>query len=1429
MKHLILDIQTQFIHIIAYNNTSSKKIELPHGFDGRQSLFDDKTLNGKLLRKAQNNLSERDKTIVFIDAQCGLPAYWLTRLITTLAASETAVVCSALSTYIFQLSPLAINTRFEGSPEQLDQLIYHLQPAHTWFETEQINQACFAVNRQAFAGAFARLLEMPSVLPAIACNHLLVQQVNPDTILEASNLPEIGDQNPLAAHPLAALQYQLASQAAAPPMLPGWLQLDDKPVVLHTCTDWGGGMDKWVNDFCDVEDQYHHLILLSQGEFFRQRYGEQFSLRLGGTQGLEIAHFDLSIPIASTTIKHSEYQRLLDDIIRRYGVQGVFVSTLIGHSMDCLRTGLPTIRIFHDYFPDWPALPALLDTDELDLQQALAQSAEGLLGEISPLVFAGWQQALTQAYVQDNVKLVAPDQSVIENLQKISTDKAYQSITVIPHGIPLFPPVEHQQNNLRFTILLPGKMAAGKGEALLVACLPELTEYRVILLGAGDKHDDYSGYPNVEVVADYQADTLPALLQYYQPDVAMILSTASETFSYTLSEMMQAAIPVVATARGALKQRIKHTETGFIVEPKAELVLSLITDRIQHPEKLAEVREHLRTTPQRSVQEAVSQYRDMWNGLLEQRVTYSVTETDERYAVQIAQQALNFKHALSQQQIQLEEQASIITERTNWAQNIQKEKEAGEAVYEQRETEYEQRISHDKAIHEEQVAKREQELSLIYNSHSWKITAPLRMTKKTLSAWRHKLDFNVTKMKTYPRRVINSLTSRGVKGTVAIIYHKLTHLTSQSEGVQEAVLVDIFTPFTITTHDQPRISIIIPVYNQFLHTYNCLASLAALESEQAIEIIVIDDCSTDETSDKIQMIEGIRYHRQLENGGFIVSCNQGAVLAKGEYLLFLNNDTLVQSDWLDSLLNVFSEYPDAGLVGSKLVYPDGTLQEAGGVIFSDASGWNVGRGGNPAAAEYNFVREVDYCSGASIIIRQTLFEQLGRFDTHYKPAYYEDTDLAFAVRAVGEKVYYQPKSVVIHFEGITSGTDIASGIKRYQVVNQEKFLVKWQQALAQQPKPKLGIEQARLHGKTKRVLIYDACVPTPDQDSGSLRMVNLIQILQQLDYHVVFMAENLPFTANYTPALQQMGVECLYQPDITSPIDYFQEKGQHLDAIIVSRYYIAAPVMKMIRQYCPNATLIFDTVDLHYLREQRLAEFEGSNKLAAVAEKTRIKELAVIEQADVTLVVSPFEQDFLKIEAANSRVEIVSNIHTIYGRRKGYAQRQDIMFVGGYQHTPNVDAITWFAEQVFPLIRQEQDIKLHIIGSKAPKEVKALGEIEGIIFHGFVEDIEPFMDDCRIAVAPLRYGAGVKGKVNMSMSYGQPVVATAIAAEGMNLENGHDILTAETEAEFAQAVIRLYNDSQLWQQLSDNGLENVAQWFSFDAAKAALKVVLGNK
>ncbi len=626
--------------------------------------------------------------------------------------------------------------------------------------------------------------------------------------------------------------------------------------------------------------------------------------------------------------------------------------------------------------------------------------------------------------------------------------------------------------------------------------------------------------------------------------------------------------------------------------------------------------------------------------------------------------------------------------------------------------------------------------------------------------------------------------------------------------------------------DAPRASIVIPVYGQLAQTLRCLRALAEHPAAAGTEVIVVDDGSTDATPQRLSSVPGLRYHRRERNGGFIAACNDGAALARGEFVAFLNNDTVPQPGWLDALLAVFDAVPDAGLAGAQLRYPDGRLQEAGGVVFSDGSAWNYGRHESPDDPRYAYLRDADYASGAAIALPRALFHSLGGFDAAYAPAYYEDTDLAFKVRAAGRRVVYQPEAVVVHEEGATSGTDTRTGVKAFQARNRERFAARHAAALAAHPDPGTLPSPATVHARQRQVLIIDALTPAPDQDSGSLRLVNLMRLLREEGAHVCFLPADAFHTGAHTRALQRLGVETWYDPFMGRIPAWLREHGDRFDAVVLCRHYVAREFLPLVRRYAPQARVVFDTVDLHYLRERRGAALANDAALARAAERTRALELDAIARSDTTLVVSAAERELLARDAPGARVEVLSNLHHLAESGQPFAQRRDLVFVGGFRHPPNVDAVRWFVEYVFPLVRDAiPDIGFHCIGGHVPPAISALAAHPGVTVHGHVPDIGPWMDGCRIALAPLRYGAGVKGKVNLSMAHGQPVVATPMAVEGMHLQHGHDVLVAEDAAGFAAEVVRLYRDEALWNRLGANGRENVRRHFSLDAAREVVRRV----
>ena len=704
---------------------------------------------------------------------------------------------------------------------------------------------------------------------------------------------------------------------------------------------------------------------------------------------------------------------------------------------------------------------------------------------------------------------------------------------------------------------------------------------------------------------------------------------------------------------------------------------------------------------------------------------------------------------------------------------------------------------------------------------------PSGVLQQRMSDLYARLEFALRKARSAVHRTRASLERRGVRNTVRRAMEELRGPATGAPPDLSLPPDDPFAPFAVPCADAPVASIIVPVYNQFAHTLGCLRALAAAGDATAFEVIVVDDASSDETAQRLPLIEGLRWHRNAGNRGFIHACNAGAALARGVYVVFLNNDTAVQPGWLDALIGTFAAFPRAGLVGAKLVYPDGRLQEAGGIVFSDGSAWNYGRFDDPRASAYGHVREVDYCSGAAIALPRAVFERLAGFDAHYAPAYYEDTDLAMKVRAEGLQVLYQPASTVVHFEGVTSGTDIASGVKAHQAINRVKFLERWRDTLATHPAPDADIVRASERHARRHVLVIDANTPMPDRDSGSVRLINILLLLLEEGCAVTFFPDNRTHDGAYTEALQAMGVQVWWKPWIHNVSSWFARHGARFDTIIACRHNVAVNYLALARRHAPRARFVFDTVDLHYLREQREADIAGSAALARNARRTRTRELRLVRHADLTLVVSPVEKELLAREAPGKAVDVLSNVHRARTAHTGFDARRDLVFVGSYRHPPNIDAATWMAREIFPLIRARRaDIVLHLVGAYVTPEVTTLASLPGVEVPGHVPDLDPYMDGCRVALAPLRYGAGVKGKVNLSMAHGQPIVATPVAVEGMHLADGVDVLVAEEPQAFADAVLKLYDDRELWERLARNGVANVERHFSFDAAREVVRRIL---
>lgn len=613
----------------------------------------------------------------------------------------------------------------------------------------------------------------------------------------------------------------------------------------------------------------------------------------------------------------------------------------------------------------------------------------------------------------------------------------------------------------------------------------------------------------------------------------------------------------------------------------------------------------------------------------------------------------------------------------------------------------------------------------------------------------------------------------------------------------------------IETGQEPVVSIVIPVFNKFELTYACVKSLAETGAEIPFEIIVVDDCSRDETMFAgFAFGPGIRLIRSPENGGFIRSCNRGFEAARGEYVVFLNNDTTVKPRWLDELYETLRRDPTIGVAGSKLLFPDGSLQECGGIIWRLGDGWNWGRDQAADDPRFCYLRDADYVSGAALMIKSDLFRELGGFDEHYLPMYYEDTDLCFRVRQRGHRVVVQPASEVVHFEGQSGGGTGApgGGMKRFQAVNHRKFFERWKEVLASHrfngELPELEAER----NVRQRALFIDDSVPEPDKDAGSNAAFQHMLSLQRLGYKVTFIpGDNMARIEPYTTELQRRGIECLYHPYFFSVEDVFRKKPAPFDLVYLHRYSNASKYAGMIRQHFPRSRILYNVADLHFLRTERQAALEDDGELRRKADQLRRLELGAMSFVDCVIVHSDAEAELLRELVPELVVRVIPwtvELRDVRSPDGAIEKAPSIAFIGGYRHPPNTDAAIWTAQSIMPLLRRRvPGIELLLVGSHMPAEVSALAA-QDVVPLGYVPTLDGVFERVRLTIAPLRYGAGLKGKVIESLAAGIPCVMTSVAAEGIELPADLRMLVADEPEVLAERIELLCRDDVAYQRVA---------------------------
>lgn len=620
-----------------------------------------------------------------------------------------------------------------------------------------------------------------------------------------------------------------------------------------------------------------------------------------------------------------------------------------------------------------------------------------------------------------------------------------------------------------------------------------------------------------------------------------------------------------------------------------------------------------------------------------------------------------------------------------------------------------------------------------------------------------------------------------------------------------------------------QVSIIIPVFNKIEYTFYCLASLMDQIDFRNSEILIVNDASTDATNEVLRHFGNlIQVIDNPENRGFVDSCNRASTIASGEYLLFLNNDTIVQAGWLSSLVETIENDSSIGAVGPMFIYPAGRIQEAGGVVWRTGEAHHYGWGASPTNRKYLYSREVDYCSAASLLVRKSLFDQLGGFDRRYAPAYYEDVDLCFGIRSLGFKVVYQPRSRVVHYEGVTAGRDTSESTKTYQLINQKKFAEKWRETLTQQFEKDPTLEYDAANRKPgPQVMVFDDRVPTPDRDAGSARIVNILKSLARISKPVFV---PLKPQAESEQFLWNEGIETAEVIDSLRLV-----KHRNVRVAILSRPDVASALLRSIRRADRTIKIVFDMVDAHFVRLGREYEITGNEKLSVEARRSKARELDLAQSSDQVWCASESDKRAISGAVDEKRLVVIPTIHPLRDRAKPPGERAGLLFIGSFYHRPNSDAVNYFMREIYPLIKEVlPSVTFYIVGTGASPEIEAYNSAT-VRVMGYVPDINPLLNNVRVFVAPLRFGAGVNGKIGEALSYGLPVVTTSIGAEGVGLTSGENAMIADDPREFAKNVIRVYRDMDLWRRLSDSGYKHIENHFTPEVVgqkiEAALKTL----
>ncbi len=635
--------------------------------------------------------------------------------------------------------------------------------------------------------------------------------------------------------------------------------------------------------------------------------------------------------------------------------------------------------------------------------------------------------------------------------------------------------------------------------------------------------------------------------------------------------------------------------------------------------------------------------------------------------------------------------------------------------------------------------------------------------------------------------------------------------------------------------ENPVVSIILVLYNRAELTLSCLYSLLH-NSYSNLEVIIIDNNSSDRTGQLLDRIANTKIIRNEQNQHFLLAVNQASNLATGKYLLLLNNDAQILGDSIDRAIQTLESDNDIGAVGGKIILPDGTLQEAGSIIWQDGSCLGYGRGDAPQAPQYMFKRNVDYCSGAFLLTPKELFDRLGKFDRIYQPAYYEETDYCVRLHKADKKIVYDPNVVILHYEfASSSSSDRAIELQQR---NQQIFNERHRDWLQSQLAPdidKLLVARSSLD-KRRRILFLDDRIPHPYLGSGYTRSHGILQRMVELGYFVTFYPTDLSYPEDWQEIYLDIDrtVEVMSGLGLDGLKEFLTSRKGYYDLIFVSRPHNMNHLNYLLSRenLLAGIKIIYDAEALYSLREFAYRELIGKPLAPEERQQKITTELELAKNSSAIVSVSPAERQRF-VEYGYRQVEVLGHALAAEPTSNGFEYRQHLLFVGSVYElaSPNADSILWLGKEIFPRIQAKlgTQVKLLIAGINTVTELTAQIEAlnnPAISLLGKVEDLTSLYNLARLFVAPTRFAAGIPHKVHEAAARGLPIVTTSLIATQLEWEREIDLLTADDADNFAESCVRLYQDRQLWENLRHNAIERIEQQCSPHVFTHTLKLIL---